>query len=52
MGFLRQIPLFIECFKLAGPAGLKACFRFLTGDLKLDETKLKSCNFPVGGSDA
>ena len=52
MGFLRQIPLFIECFKLAGPAGLKACFRFLTGTLILDDLDPKSSVFSVGGSDA
>lgn len=52
MSFFGSIRLFYECFKLAGPAGLWACMRFMTGDLVLDETMLKSCNFPVGGSDA
>ena len=52
MSFFGCIRLFFECFKLSGGAGLIACFRFLIGDLKLDETTLKSCNFPVGGSDA
>ena len=52
MGFFRQIPLFIECFKLAGLPGIKACFRFLTGALVLSETDVKSSVFSVGGSDA
>lgn len=51
MGFFRLIPLFIECFKLAGPAGLKACFRFFTGALILDEIDPKSTEL-VGVSDA
>lgn len=52
MGFSYWISLFSECFKLAGWSGIRACFRFMTGDLVLDETMLKSCNFPVGGSNA
>ena len=50
MGFLRQISLFIECFKLAGPAGLKACFRFFTGALILDDLDVK-CSLLAGVSD-
>lgn len=52
MSFSNWISLFSACFKLAGWSGIKACFRFMTGDLVLDETTLKSCNFPVGGSNA
>ena len=51
MGFFRKIPLFIECFKLAGLPGLKACFRFLTGSLILDDLDLKSSEL-AGVSDA
>lgn len=51
MGFFRWIRLYSECFKLFGPAGLKACFRFMTGDLKLDDLDLKS-SVLAGGSDA
>ena len=49
MGFSTWIRLYSECFKLAGWSGLKACFRFMSGDLKLDENTLKSCNFSEGG---
>ena len=52
MGFLRQIPLFIECFKLGKWSGVRACFRFLTGALILEDLDMKSSVFPVGGSDA
>lgn len=52
MVFFRSIPLFIECFKLAGMPGIKACFRFLTGALILEDLESKSSFFPVGGSDA
>ena len=48
MTFSRLICLYCECFKLAGWSGIKACFRFMTGSLKLDEDTLKSCNFPEG----
>lgn len=51
MGFFRKIPLFIECFKLAGLPGLKACFRFLTGALILDDLDPNSSEL-VGVSDA
>ena len=50
MGFSNWIRIYSECFKLAGLSGLRACFRFMTGSLKLDENTLKSCNFPQGGS--
>lgn len=52
MGFPYWISLFSECFKLAGWSGIRACFRFMTGDLVIDETIPKSYNFPVGGSNA
>lgn len=50
--FSNWFRLYFECFKLAGWSGLKACFRFMSGDLKLDEDPLKSCTFPEGGSHA
>ena len=50
--FSNWFRLYFECFKLAGWSGLKACFRFMSGDLKLDEDPLKSCNFQDGGSHA
>ena len=49
MAFSNWIRLYFECFKLAGWSGLKSCFRFMSGDLKLDENTLKSCNFSEGG---
>lgn len=52
MGLFRSVPLFIECFKLAGIPGIKACFRFLTGSLIIEDLDPKSSIFPVGGSDA
>ena len=48
MAFSYWIRLYFECFKLAGWSGLKSCFRFMSGDLKLDENTLKSSNFPEG----
>ena len=52
MGFFPTLRLFYECWKIGRGTGLKACFRFLTGRLKLDENILKSCNFPGGVPDA
>ena len=52
MAFSNWIRLYYECFKLAGWSGLKACFRFMTGSLKLDENIIKSCDFFNGGSHA
>ena len=52
MGFFQWIKLYSVCFQMFSFRGLWLCFRFMIGDLKLDETMLKSCNFPVGGSDA
>ena len=52
MSLFRSIPLFIECFKLAKWSGVRACFRFLTGALILEDLDMKSSVFPVGGSDA
>lgn len=52
MGISHWFRLYSACFKVARWAGLRACFRFMTGALVLDEDTLKSCNFPVGGSDA
>lgn len=51
MGISSWFRLFSECFKLAGVPGIIACFRFLTGDLKLDHFESKSSIFLVGGSD-
>ena len=47
MSLFRSIPLFIECFKLAKWSGVRACFRFLTGALILEDLDLKSSVFPV-----
>lgn len=52
MGFFRGIRLFYECFKLAGPAGLRACIHYMTGSLVLSDLDPKSSVFTVGGSDA
>lgn len=52
MRFSRWFRLFYECFKLAGSAGLKACFRFMTGSLKLSEIDSESLVYPAGGFDA
>lgn len=52
MGFFRGIRLFYECFRLAGPAGLVACMRYMTGSLTLSEIDSKSSVFSAGGSDA
>lgn len=51
MGISSWFRLFSECFKLAGVSGIIACFRFLTGDLKLDYLDSKSLIFSVGVSD-
>lgn len=51
MGFSYWISLFSECFKLSGLRGVKACFRFMIGDLKLDEINSKSSVFEAGGFD-
>ena len=47
MSLFRSIPLFIECFKLGKWSGVRACFRFLTGALILEDLDLKSSVFPV-----
>ena len=52
MGFSSCFRLFFECFKLAGMSDIKACFRFLTGSLILDDLDPKSLVFQAGGSDA
>ena len=52
MGVFHWVRLFYECWKIGHGTGLKACFRFMTGHLKLDENVLKSCNFPGGVPDA
>lgn len=51
MGFFQWIKLYSACFQLSSFHGLLLCFRFMIGDLILDEITLKSCNFPVGDLD-
>lgn len=51
MAFLNWIRLYFECFKLSGSSGIKACFRFMIGSLKLDEISSKSSDFNLGGCD-
>ena len=48
MGLFRSMRLFSECFKIAGPAGLKACAKYLCGDLKLCELDVKCSVFSEG----
>ena len=48
MSFSQWIRLYFECWRLARGFGLVACFHFMTGRLRLDDSVLKSCNFPGG----
>ena len=52
MGFYSKIRLFFACYRLAGAAGLKACFKYLCGALPLDPLDLKSSVLLGGVSDA
>lgn len=51
MGLFSNIRLFFACYRLAGVTGLKACFKYLCGALRLDPLDLKSSVFG-GVSDA
>ena len=52
MRFVRWIGLFFECYKLAGWRGVKACAKYLSGALVLDDYEVKSSDFSLGGFDA
>ena len=52
MGLFSKIRLFFACYRLAGVAGLKACFKYLCGALPLDPLDPKSSVLLGGVSDA
>lgn len=42
MSFFQWIKLYSKCFRLQSFRGVRACFSFMTGSLKLDDSTLKS----------
>ena len=48
MGLRFKIRLFLECFKLAGMTGVRACAAYLSGRLKLDDFSAESSEASEG----
>lgn len=49
MRVLRWIGIFTECYRLAGFRGVKACAKYLFGQLELDDYAEKCLEFYLDG---